>query len=114
MVANLRPPINRAMRSLDRSLFNLSLPISAARVLQKQFISNCRSQLLKSKDLTELERLGPIAQDPDPVLAATGRKCLLLRSDLKPNGIQLCMRNLRLFSYMNSQPLRHGVIPYAI
>jgi tRNA (guanine37-N1)-methyltransferase len=86
MAATFRPPINRAMKSLDRSFFNLSLPISAARVLQNQYISNCRSQLTRSKDLLEAERLDPIDRDPDPSLAKAGRKCLLLRSDLKHNG----------------------------
>src|ERR1700749_5124941 len=86
MATKLRPPINRAMRSLDRSFFNLTLPISAARVLQNQYISNCRSQLMRSKDLVNLERLDPIDRDPDPSLAQAGRKCLLLRPDLMYNG----------------------------
>jgi hypothetical protein len=42
---------------------------------------------MRSKDLVDLERLDPINRDPDPSLAQAGRKCLLLRSDLKYNGI---------------------------
>jgi tRNA (guanine37-N1)-methyltransferase len=86
MATKIGPPINRAMRFLDRSFFHISIPISAARILQNQQISNCRSQLMKSKDVTELARIDPIIIDPDPKLAGIGRKCLLLRSDLKHNG----------------------------
>jgi tRNA (guanine37-N1)-methyltransferase len=86
MASSLRPPINRAMRTLDRSFFNLTVPISAARVFQNQYLSKLRSQLLKTNDLIEIERLSPIARDPEPELAAAGKKCLLLRSDLKHNG----------------------------
>jgi hypothetical protein len=86
MASSLRPPINRAMKSLDRAFFSLTVPISAARVFQNQCLSKLRSQLLKTSDLTEIDRLSPIARDPEPELAAAGRKCLLLRSDLKHNG----------------------------
>lgn len=89
-----RPPINRAMRTLDRSFFRKTVPLSAARIHKNQDISQCRQQLLKSKDMLELERLTAIHPDPDQELARQGRKCLLLKPEIRHDG-----RHIPLKSY---------------
>lgn len=83
----MRPPINRAMRTLDRSFFKSTVSISAARVFQNKYISQCRAELIKSKDITQLDRLDPIRQvDALSDFAKSGQKCLLLRSEIKHDG----------------------------
>ncbi|CAL5866120.1 uncharacterized protein PFLUO_LOCUS327 [Penicillium psychrofluorescens] len=80
-LAMFRPPINRAMRSLDRSFFRKTVPISAARVFQHSDISRVRKELSSSKDLLVVHRLNCVrdVKDPDGLV----RKALLLRGDLK-------------------------------
>lgn len=82
----LRPPINRAMKTLDRAFFRKTAPISAARIFVNQNLSACRSELLRSGSTIEAERVVPIIPDPDQELARLGRKCILLRSDIKHDG----------------------------
>lgn len=83
----MRPPINRAMRVLDRAYFKKSVPLAAARVFNNQHISQCRGELEKSKDMLRLERWAAgIRPDPAPELAAAGRKCVLLQERVKPDG----------------------------
>lgn len=86
--AMFRPPVNRAMRVLDRSFFQKTFPISAARVANKD-ISLVRKALEKSKDVLAARRLQSVQPDPLPELAAKGRKCVLLRPDIKPDGRSL-------------------------
>ncbi|KAF1808636.1 hypothetical protein P152DRAFT_462361 [Eremomyces bilateralis CBS 781.70] len=81
----LRPPVNRSMRVLDRSFFNRRIPLSAARIFNSQNISAVRNTLTKSGDGLFLPRITTIRKDPDPSLAASGRKCYLLRPSLKHN-----------------------------
>lgn len=45
------PPVNRAMKVLDRSFFQKTVPISAARVFNPRDISRCRKELESSKDM---------------------------------------------------------------
>ena len=88
----MRPPINRAMRVLDRNYFKKSIPLAAARVFKNQHISQCRQELEKSKDILRLER-GVISIRPDPVAeyADVGKKCVLLQEHIKPNGTALAI-----------------------
>lgn len=81
-----RPPINRAMRTLDRSFFQKKVPISAARIYNNQHISQCRKELEKSGDMLALERIATVRPDPVPDLASGGRRCLLLRPEIKHHG----------------------------
>lgn len=80
--AMFRPPINRAMRALDRSFFNKSIPISAARIFDNKQISKYRSEL--GHDLLRLDRM----QSVQSVRDAEGHeaKALLLRPEVKPDG----------------------------
>ena len=83
-----RPPIQRSAAAvLDRALFSKTIPIAAARVTDKKQISRCRTQLDKSRELLRLERLMIVRDDPDPILASKGGKCLLLKPEVKPDGI---------------------------
>lgn len=79
-----RPPINRAMRILDRSFFSKDIPLSAARVPSVQNISRCRSELERSRDLLKLSGVVTVRQDPE--LLDQGKKCLLLRPEIKHDG----------------------------
>jgi len=47
-------------------------------------ISSCRKDLEKSKDLLRLERMQAIRPDPEE---GNGRKCLLLKPEIKRNGM---------------------------
>jgi tRNA (guanine37-N1)-methyltransferase len=83
MPLDMRPPVNRAMRTLDRSFFRRIVPTSAARILNNKDISACRSHLQASKDALEIKRVSNLRPVPGP---ASGLKCLLLRTDLKQDG----------------------------
>lgn len=86
-MALFRPPIHRSAAAvLDRALFSKTIPIAAARVTDRKQISRCRTQLDKSRELLHLERLPVVRDDPDPVLASKGGKCLLLKPEVKPDG----------------------------
>ncbi|MCJ1368454.1 tRNA(m(1)G37)methyltransferase [Acarospora aff. strigata] len=80
-----RPPVNRAMRVLDRSFFKKRIPLAAARVLDNTKISKCRKELERSKELLRLERIAVVRPDPEEGPRASGRKCLLLQATVIPN-----------------------------
>lgn len=81
--AMFRPPVNRAMRTLDRSFFRKTVPLAAAKVFKDKDISAVRATLSKSHDLLVVPRLSNVRQitDQDGVFRA-----LLLREDLKADG----------------------------
>ncbi|OJI85621.1 hypothetical protein ASPTUDRAFT_55238 [Aspergillus tubingensis CBS 134.48] len=78
--AMFRPPVNRAMRVLDRSFFKKTVPISAAAIFKTSDISNVRKELTKSRDMLVLPRLGSIREIKINDLV---HKCLLLKEDIK-------------------------------
>lgn len=75
-----RPPINRAMRVLDRSYFQKKIPLAAARVLQKKHIAKCKAEL--TDDLLKLERVIVVRDDP----VQKDQKALLLNPGIKPDS----------------------------
>lgn len=77
-----RPPVNRAMRVLDRSFFQKNIPIIAAHVPDVKKIARLRSDL--DPDVLKLERL----QTVSVVKAIQGRegKALLLRPGVRKDG----------------------------
>ena len=88
-----RPPVNRAMRVLDRSFFNKIIPTSAARVIDRRQIMKCRAEL--GHDVLKLDRMKAVysVQDPD----GTEAKAVLLKPEIKPDGIEvLCVPMKRL------------------
>lgn len=80
------PPVNRAMKVLDRSFFQKTLNASAARIFKPQDIARCRKELQFSKDTLPNNRIQPIRADPDPERAQQGSKCLLLKPEVVYNG----------------------------
>ncbi|KAI9838647.1 MAG: hypothetical protein M1819_004961 [Sarea resinae] len=52
-----RPPVNRAMRVLDRSFFKKRVPLSAARIPDNKKISKIRTELDRSQDLLRQPRI---------------------------------------------------------
>lgn len=77
-----RPPINRAMRVLDRSFFKKNIPLSAARIFDMKQIPKVRAEL--GQDLLHLDRL----QSVQNVEISPGHvaKALLLRTDIVKDG----------------------------
>ncbi|KAK8164332.1 guanine methyltransferase Trm5 [Phyllosticta citrichinensis] len=79
-VADLfRPPVDRAMRTLDRGFFKKTFPISAAAVKQKKDISAFRQVLSQSNDALNLPRLSLLQEAPN----VPDTKCILLRPEIK-------------------------------
>lgn len=80
-----RPPINRAMRVLDRSFFQKKIPLSAAAIYKASDISNVRKELLKSRDMLALPRLNSIREVKDE---GEIRRGILLREDVRHDGMR--------------------------
>ncbi|KAF2140595.1 uncharacterized protein K452DRAFT_230371 [Aplosporella prunicola CBS 121167] len=76
-----RPPINRAMRTLDRAFFRRTFPISAARVTNNNDISMVRKALEKSQDILVQPRYQAVWSDP----AQPGKRLVLLKPEIKHN-----------------------------
>jgi tRNA (guanine37-N1)-methyltransferase len=80
------PPVNRAMKVLDRSFFQKTVPASAARIFKPQDIARCRKELQLSKDTLPNNRIQPIRADPDAERAQKGVKCLILKPEIVHDG----------------------------
>jgi tRNA (guanine37-N1)-methyltransferase len=78
------PAAARAAKTLDRSLFSQVVPTAAASVRENNLLSRYRKELEKTREIFALDKLNPIVADPDPTLAAQGKKCLILKPDIKP------------------------------
>ena len=75
-----RPPINHAMKILDRSFFQRDILLTAARILEKRHIAKFQSNL--HHDILKLDRVTVIKDDP----VKEGFKSLLLRPGIKFDG----------------------------
>ncbi|KAH7399338.1 guanine(37)-N1-methyltransferase [Pyrenochaeta sp. MPI-SDFR-AT-0127] len=104
------PPMNRAMKVLDRTFFKKTIPTSAARIFNNKDISRCRKALTASRDALVNNRLDPIRVDPDSERAQKGGKCLLLRSEVVPNDRTTWSPKLRDLE----QDGTLGVVPYQL
>jgi tRNA (guanine37-N1)-methyltransferase len=87
-----RPPVNRAMKVLDRNFFKTESVISAARVFDTKQLSRIRGQILKSKDILDVRQLHPIQSVPPAVQKGDAsskgeQKCILLRPGVVHNGL---------------------------
>ncbi|KAJ4343230.1 tRNA(m(1)G37)methyltransferase [Didymella glomerata] len=76
------PPVNRAMKVLDRSFFQRTVPASAARIFKPQDIARCRKELQLSRDTLPNNRIQPVRPDPDAARAQKGGKCLVLKPEV--------------------------------
>lgn len=88
------PPVNRAMKVLDRSFFQKTVQTSAARIFKPQDIARCRKELQFSKDTLPNNRIQPVRPDPDAEQAQKGVKCLVLRPEIVHNGKPSTPRNV--------------------
>lgn len=77
-----RPPVNRAMRILDRPLFNKTIQTSVARIIDRKQISKCRKEL--HHDILKLDRMSAVRAVQDP--HGGEAKALLLKPEVKPDG----------------------------
>lgn len=84
------PAAARAAKALDRSLFSNTLPTAAASIRDNRLISKYRKQLEKTREIFSLDRFDVCAADPDATLAAQGKKCLVLKPHIKPDGMFIC------------------------
>ena len=78
-------PINRSMKTLDRNLFKKTVQLKAARIFDNKNISRVRGELERNKVALFQDRLGSVHPDPDPDLAKTGKKCVVLRPEISRN-----------------------------
>lgn len=76
-----RPPINRAMRALDRSYFHKNIPLAAATVLESRNIAKYRTDL--HDELLKLDRVPTVKQDP----RQKDLKTLLLKPEIRPESM---------------------------
>ncbi|KIW23033.1 uncharacterized protein PV07_11265 [Cladophialophora immunda] len=73
-----RPPVNRAMQTLDKSFFRKVVPLAAATISDVRQITAIRKELDKSQDLLRISPIKPLREDD----SVPGAKCLLLRPEI--------------------------------
>lgn len=78
-----RPPLATGMKLLDRSFFQKTVNLNAARIFNIKNISLIRTKLQNSDDILREERIGTIVSDPDEKYAKAGQKCILLRPEFR-------------------------------
>lgn len=76
-----RPPINRAMKALDRTHFYKKIPLAAARVFDSRNIAKCRTEL--HEELLNIDRIQTVKQDPEQ----KALKTLLLKPEIRPESM---------------------------
>lgn len=84
-----RPPVNRAMRVLDRSFFKTKPTISAAKVFDVKKLSKVRGELTRSRDILNVRQLAPIQSISATENAAQSAdtKCILLQPEIRHDGM---------------------------
>ena len=85
----LRPPLNRGLKVLDRSLFKSTIPIASATVFELKNISRIKNELMKSKDIMHEPGIMAVRslQDIRDQELDIKRKCVLLRQGIKAEGM---------------------------
>lgn len=87
MSSLFRPPVNRAMRALDRNFFRKTVPMSAARVFDprntSRVVKKCAADLLQKENSNVPKGLRTIVPDPN---SESGGKVLLMRPGVKYDG----------------------------
>ncbi|KAF2679364.1 hypothetical protein K458DRAFT_422398 [Lentithecium fluviatile CBS 122367] len=103
------PPVNRAMKVLDRAFFHRTIPTAAARIFKNQDIARCRTELDRTHDALK-NRISPVRPDPDDARARKGGKCLLLRPEIVPSDRTTWSTKLQELEQSGTI----GVIPYPL
>ncbi|CUS11544.1 unnamed protein product [Tuber aestivum] len=98
------PPVNRAMRTLDRAFFKKIVPVTAARVLDATQVHTIKERILR--DLIPYERFN-LRYDFNSKLD-TETPLLILRPDVKYDDLSAVSGPTR--EYVNSKILR--LVPY--
>ncbi|EFR02228.1 tRNA (guanine-N(1)-)-methyltransferase [Nannizzia gypsea CBS 118893] len=81
-----RPPINRAMRVLDRSFFKKTIPLAAATVFEPRNLGRIKNELAKSNDILNAPRLPAIRYVQNPTTEEEkSKKCILLKEQIQAN-----------------------------
>ncbi|EZF32074.1 tRNA (guanine(37)-N1)-methyltransferase [Trichophyton mentagrophytes] len=81
-----RPPINRAMRVLDRSFFKKTIPLAAATVFEARNLGRIKNELAKSNDILNAPRLPAIRYVQNPTTEEEkSKKCILLKEQIQAN-----------------------------
>lgn len=91
-----RPPINRAMRTLDRTFFKKELNFASACILDQKQISACQREL--SKDILKFERLLTVRPVPPSINIDRSARCVLLKPEIRANG--RCALDILLLSQL--------------
>lgn len=78
------PPVNRAMRTLDRSFFAKTIPLAAAHIFDAKHITRFQKEC--AKDVLRLPRTKTIITEADPAVPGGVRKLLLLRPEVRVDG----------------------------
>ncbi|KAJ4382664.1 tRNA(m(1)G37)methyltransferase [Didymella sp. IMI 355093] len=104
------PPVNRAMKVLDRSFFQKTVPAAAARIFKPQDIARCRKELQLSRDTLPNNRIQPVRPDPDAERAQKGGKCLVLKPEIVHDDRTTWSPKLRDLE----QDGTLGVVPYQL
>lgn len=82
-----RPPVNRAMRTLDKSFFRKDIVTSALKVQDKKRMADVLRSLRKSKDLLMHRDFSNVRDEA--VSAGRGAKCVLLNPAVSADGESL-------------------------
>lgn len=78
-----RPPVNRAMRTLDKSFFQKDILTSAVRVPKVQRMSGILKAVRKSQDVFGHRDFPHVRDDLD----RAGAKCIVLKPTVKSDGM---------------------------
>ena len=105
-----RPPVNHAMRVLDRTFFQKRVPLTAARVLDNKQISQCRAEL--GDAMLHLDRLANVRPDPDAGSAKSSKKSLLLRPEVRFDGTPVVLLPCNFAANGPIQTRPHGLVSY--
>jgi hypothetical protein len=87
----IRPPVNRAMRVLDRSFFRKNVLLSAARINDRKQISKIRVDL--GHDVLRVGRMQSVQSIRSP--QGEESKAVLLHPRIKSDGMAIIIMKLR-------------------
>ena len=81
-----RPPINWAMKTLDRSFFHKEIMLAAACILDKKNIWMHRKEL--SRDVLQIPKVTPIQEITSDLLPDKTARGLILNPNIRIEGIR--------------------------